>query len=398
MQFYRNLEGENGSDLGVSAAAAESTPGSVQDALLRLKRAITSHGKEVIDLSMINPDIPPPRILLDKLFEASAKPDNHRYAVSRGVRKLREAFAAKYQAAFGVTLNPENEVCVTFGTKDAVNQVLACNTQPGDCLLLGSPTYPAYHHIADCLKLRVAEFVVSADLNSTFDELHKALELHQPKVLLLNFPNNPTGLLANIDFYRKVAAVTAGKGVLVLNDFVYGEMVHGQLPAESMLSNPTLRHTAVETFSLSKAYSVPGWRVGALVGCKEIVAAVAHRKSLVDYGLFLPLQIAASAGLQAKVDCSAAIRSEYERRIRFMWNALEMSGPAPASGCCLWIPVAQGNGTEFAQKLIVEDNILVLPGEVFGKAYRNFVRIALVQPIDRLSAAAEKIRDRLMAA
>lgn len=374
-----------------------------QDALRdirELKTRMTQHGQEVYDLSMLNPDLAPPRLMLDKLLEASLKPGNHRYAVSRGIRKLREAFAVKYREAFGAALDAETEVCAAMGTKDALLQLLVALVKPGERILLGRPTYPAYMSAIRLMRLRASFFTISADEDAMLLDIERGLAGDKIKIVLLNFPNNPTGLCVSEAFWIKLLDAAERNGVFVINDFVYGEMGLSQVKPVSLLRAAGFRQRGCEIYSLSKAYSVPGWRLGAVLGNAGVIARLARVKSHADYGIFLPLQIAASAGLLAGPDLAASIVGEYRVRLQALLAGLLRAGwPAvmPQAGASLWVEIPEklcrrSGGSFSAAKLLLErQGILALPGAVFGKGYDSHLRFALVLPVEGIREVARRI-------
>ena len=375
--------------------------------LLRgLRLEMAAKGQAIFDLSMLNPDLPPPRFLLDRLLEASFKPQNHRYAVSRGVRKLREAFAVKYARAFGVRLDPESEVCATMGTKEALQHLLMVASPPGGRILLGRPAYPAYVSAARLAGLDCTFFEINPDEEVMLESIEACLRRQPVRVLLLNFPNNPTGQLVSSRFYDQLAPLCQGRVGLVINDFVYGEMAYQEPGAVSVLRTSAMRGRAVEIYSLSKAYNVPGWRVAGVLGWPEAVRELARLKAHVDYGIFLPVQYAAATALSSDSNPVAATVIEYRDRARLMASALQRGGwgvHTPEAGASIWarIPagVAQriiceakrGLSSQLCQRLLLEEGILLMPGVMFGAEYDPFVRVALVCPNEVLREAASRM-------
>lgn len=376
----------------------------------RLQRVLVDAGREIIDLSMINPDMAPPRYLLDKLSEAVGKPLNHRYAVSRGIRKLRAAFSVKYETTFGVTLDPEKEVCVCLGSKDALRHTLEAVLSPGDGVLLSYPTYPAHTSAVLLASGKPCFFSIGADETVMLTEIRNALNEHKPKCIVLNFPHNPTGRVISRGFLEAVAELAQSTGTILINDFVYGEMVLDRSrPATSVLAAASNRKNVVEVYSLSKAYNVPGWRVGALVGCESLVRTVSRLKAHVDYGLFLPLQFAAAAALTAPDDLVVSTVREYERRGKILAAGLSRSGwkvLLPEAGCCVWAEPPQGvleaaasgypqvtglSSVSLTVSLLQHHGILMSPGVVFGSSFDKFVRFALVVGEDRVREVTRRI-------
>ncbi len=355
---------------------------------LRAERgALVAAGRTFIDLSMINSDLPPPRLLLDRLMEASAKSDNHRYAVSRGVRKLREGFATKYRNRFGVNLDPEGEVCVTMGTKDALSNALQVLCAPGDGVLLGMPTYPAHLSAVRLARLTPSFFLLQQNEEAMLQDIVQSLRKGTIKLVLLNFPNNPTGISVSMQFYKELLKLTSAEGVFVINDFAYGEMSFSGNPP-SILAASTTRVLVAETYSLSKGYNVPGWRVGALLGSHEAIRNVARLKAFIDYGLFLPIQYAAAAALGATEDLTGPTVRTYQQRLRLVVKQLVERGyqvEMPSAGASLWIQI-QGSQTakDYTLRLLREQGIILMPGELFGREFSNHVRLAVVGSEERL--------------
>jgi len=359
--------------------------------LNRAKLELVSSGRALIDLSMINPDVAPPRFLLDKLLEATVKPANHRYAVSRGIRRLRESFAFKYRERFGVSRDPETEVCVTLGTKDALVSALRVVCSPGDTVALAEPTYPAHLSAIFLAGLRPLFFPLGESGAALVENLGRALASQRCAAVLVNVPNNPTGLVVSADDLGAVCRLARTHGTVVINDFVYGEMVFGGARAPSLLAAPDADGVAVETYSLSKAYSVPGWRVGALLGPEAIVRPVARLKSHTDYGLFLPLQIAAAAGLTTGASLTSAPAEQYARRAHVLVAGLRRLGwetRSPGAGASVWARLPEGVGERGAfwavERMLRRAEIFALPGAVFGERWGDYVRFALVVSEERL--------------
>ena len=362
------------------------------------KLAKISSGNAVLDLSMINPDIEPPRLLTDKLVEASLRPDCHRYGVSRGVRKLRDAFVSKYIEAFGVKLDPEYQVCVTMGSKEALVHTLMC--LPSDCrkALIGSPTYPAHLSAMELAGFRCDFFEIGWNEDRMLDAITNKLASERYGVLLLNFPNNPTGVVVSRGFYEKLRRAAEARDVFVINDFVYGEMEYQKGTAESLLTTGAGPSQAAEIYSLSKAYSVPGWRVGALLGDERVVKALGHLKAQTDYGIFLPIQEAAAAALCASSDATRPIVDCYRRRSSLLIAGLKNLGwnvSVPRAGASVWVElpgeICGGDAELFAVELLENEGIMLLPGSLFGQAYRAFVRFALVVSEEKLHDAVVSI-------
>jgi alanine-synthesizing transaminase len=354
-------------------------------------------GQQVWDLSMVNPDLAPPRIVLDRLLESVTKPTNHRYAVSRGVRRLREAFAVKYSTRFGVSLNPETQVCVCLGSKDATFHALRVLIKAGDSVVVAAPSYPAHPSAVALAGAKPIPWHVSADPNEAAKTLSSLLVASAAKVVLLNFPSNPAGAVVDSEWWREIGRVCAAHQATIINDFVYGEMTFSDAPAISALHSEQSGARCVEVYSLSKAYSVPGWRVGALVGNAEVVNAVSRIKSYADYGLFLPLQYAAAVALTTSDDIVRPTTQIYERRLRVLAAGLQGIGwkpRIPRAGACVWVEyprtlvedveVGQSRSLSVANRLLRACGVVVTPGIVFGEDYDAFVRFAAVTTEERL--------------
>jgi alanine-synthesizing transaminase len=363
-----------------------------------IKRRLILSGADLLDLSMINPDIAPSRILIDKLSEYTLKPDQHKYAVSRGIRKLREAFQIKYSKTFGVTLDEEREICALSGTKEGLYYILhSLVTASCDTVLVAAPTYPIYLSAINLIKAKPAFFNIDADESVMLTRIDEALEESGAKILLLNFPNNPTGICVSSRFWEELARITFQRGVTVINDFVYGEMGY-ESTIPSMLSARGINPLMVETYSLSKAYSVAGWRIGAALGAESIVRDVARLKSHSDYGSFLPLQHAASFALTCDTDLVSGIVGQYRRRMNILCDGLKGLGwqvnPSSA-GPYIWAKVPSqfnfATGGDFVRRLLESSQVLFTPGALYGSDYNQWVRIALVCSEEKLHQVLSRL-------
>ncbi|MCO6431727.1 MAG: aminotransferase class I/II-fold pyridoxal phosphate-dependent enzyme [Deltaproteobacteria bacterium] len=374
----------------------------VMGELNRLKIERIKSGSALLDLSMINPDMTPHRFLMDKLSEASINPAHHRYSVSRGIRKLRQAFADKYEQKFQATVDPETEICVTMGMKDALVNLLFCATRPGDTVLLGKPTYPAHLSACRLAGLNLDFFSIDSDPGTTLRNVQEKIQSSRPSVVLFNFPNNPTGISVSREFFQQVIAGFSASETLFVNDFVYGEMGFNGAPQPSLMSAPNASAKCVEIYSLSKAYCVPGWRIGALLGNPELVSKLARLKSHIDYGIFLPLQIAAAAALTCSSDLISGVVSEYHRRARDLTSGLQRLGwrvNAPQAGASVWASPPEAaasvdNGSfslALARRLLLEHSVLVMPGCLFGSEFDSFVRFALVAGCPQIHQVVQRL-------
>lgn len=360
-------------------------------------------GEQVWDLSMVNPDLQPPRLLMDRLLEFVTKGNNHRYAVSRGVRRLREAFAVKYEREFAQTISPESEVCVCLGSKDGVFNILRSTVMPGERVLIGAPSYPAHQSAVELVGGVSIAWEMPLDPEQASISLEKLLSANRPRIVLLNLPANPSGAVVGYEWWEQVAACCARHDVLLVNDFVYGEMCFSGGSAVSALIGRQHGARCVEVYSLSKAYNVPGWRVGGIVGDAEVVRNVARLKAKADYGLFLPLQYAASFALSSEEGLVTDTVNIYRRRLRVLMEGLQGVGCEmiePRAGACLWIKLPEivtclANGgsqsIDFATSLLQSENIVVTPGILFGAGYDRWIRLAAVTSEERLREASRRM-------
>lgn len=379
--------------------------GGLLNDLNRIKLERLSAGDHILDLSMINTDIAPPRYLLDRLMEASVKSSNHRYSVSKGIRKLRHAFASLYDRKFAVKLDPESEICVTMGTKDAIVNTLMLTVQSDQYVLMGQPAYPAYVSACQVCNIGVRFFEISSDPFKMIKDIECKLLDSNVRLILLNFPNNPTGITMPSQFYNDLINLVKGRNITILNDFVYGEMGHRTRAQPSLLEHAKSEVPCIESYSLSKAYNIPGWRVGALCGNSQIVARLAQLKSHIDYGIFLPLQIASSSALSSSQDLVSSTSNEYQRRSKVLCDGLMQLGwdiLQPEAGACLWARIPDSFSVQatdysvslsFAKKLLEYENVFISPGIVYGEKSDNWVRFALVLPSEQLYEVVRRIEN-----
>lgn len=370
------------------------------DELDEVKHRLLQNGVEVTDLSMINPDIPPPRFLIDKLLEAAVRPVNHRYSVSRGIRRLRQAFAQRYCSAFGVEISVEDQFCVVMGTKDGMLNALYVLCEAGDAVLVPQPTYPGTKLAVEFLGLRAFGFRQDANEVELIEEVRVLLEREKPRVVILNSPQNPTGVALSADCLKTICTEAQRQGAWVINDFVYGLMTFNGRPAPSLLAVDL--PNAIEVLSLSKALSIPGWRIGVVAGPSSVISTLAKVKAHIDYGIFLPNQIAAAAALTADVDLIAPIVRQYQARAKRAMESLVasgFSGDMPAAGCSLWMRLPEawraGGSLNFAKASLMRAQVALTPGVAFGEQFREWIRIALVRPEGELFEAVTRLRSLL---
>jgi alanine-synthesizing transaminase len=353
--------------------------------LRQLKESSLAAGRRIIDLSMINPDLPPPRLLLDRLVEATLQQKNHRYSVARGLAKLREGFAHLYRRQFSISVSADTQVCVTLGAKDAFLCSLAALCPRGTRVLLPKPTYAAYLSAIEFQGLIPLFYSVGTE-----EETLRSIELSvsaQPHIALCvcNFPHNPTGATVSSKFWQRLSEILKKDDTYIVNDFVYGELCFDGKPASSLLSCEALTGRALEIYSLSKAYSIPGWRLGAVVGDAAMVERVSRIKAHLDYGLFMPLQLAGAQALISNADLVSSARTQYAQRCGLLVKGLTQAGfsvSAPQAGCGVWaeLPKEAGLAEAFCQELALQDGVFLLPGTNFGSEFERHVRIAAVAP------------------
>jgi alanine-synthesizing transaminase len=370
-----------------------------------LKAQARGEGRDVIDLGMGNPDGPTPPHIVAKLIEAVQNPKTHGYSTSRGIAGLRRAYAAYYARRFNVELDPEREIIVTLGSKEGFANLAQAITAPGDTILVPNPCYPIHSFGFIMAGAAVRHVPVGPNLNEDgvdfLGELKKAVQhsIPAPLAIVLNFPANPTAQTVDLDFYGEVVDFCRHHGIYVLSDLAYAEIYFGDRPPPSILEVPGARDIAIEFSSLSKTYSMAGWRIGFAVGNARLIAALSRVKSYLDYGAFTPIQVAATAALNGPQDCIAEIRERYRARRDVLLDGLRQAGwevPPPAASMFAWAPVPaeyRGIGSLAFSKLLLERaNVAVSPGVGFGEYGEGFVRIALVENRQRLRQATRNIK------
>ncbi len=365
-----------------------------------LKARARAAGRDVIDLGMGNPDAPTPDHIVKKLIEAVQNPKAHGYSISRGIAGLRRAYAAYYARRFGVTLNPETEVITTLGSKEGFANLAQAITAPGDIVLVPNPCYPihAFGFIMAGASLRHVPVGRGVDF---LTELAKAVahSVPPPTALVLNFPANPTAQVVDLEFYAEVVEFCRRHDIILLSDVAYAEVYFDGPPPPSVLQVPGAKEIAIEFSSLSKTYSMAGWRIGFAVGNQRLIAALARVKSYLDYGAFTPIQVAATAALNGPQDCVEEMRQRYKARRDVVIDGLRQAAwevPVPAATMFAWAPVpprfSNMGSLAFSKLLLEEANVAVAPGVGFGEYGEGFVRIALVENRQRLRQAARNIK------
>ena len=366
----------------------------------RVKAAARNAGADIIDLGMGNPDLPAPAHVLEKLKETIGKPRTDRYSASRGIAGLRRAQAGYYARRFGVKLNPDTQVVATLGSKEGFANVAQAITAPGDVILAPNPSYPI-HAFGFLMAGGVIRSVPSEPGPQFFEALERAMihSIPRPIGVVVCYPANPTAYVADLDFYRDLVAFAKRHSILILSDLAYAEVYFDGVPPPSVLQVPGAIDVTVEFTSMSKTFSMPGWRMGFAVGNERVIAALARVKSYLDYGAFTPVQVAATAALNGPEECIAEMREIYKRRRDCMVESFGRAGwpvASPAASMFAWTPIPEQfrhlGSLEFAKLLVENAEVAVAPGSGFGEHGEGYVRIALVENEQRIRQAARNIR------
>ncbi len=365
----------------------------------RVKAAARKQGADIIDLGMGNPDLPTPEHITAKLCENANKARTNRYSASKGIPGLRKAQAAYYERRFGVRLNPETQVVATLGSKEGFANMAQAITAPGDVVLVPNPSYPI-HAFGFLMAGGVVRNVPSTPGPDYFHALERAVQHSIPKPLavIVCYPSNPTAEVADLDFYKDLVAFAKKHDIFVLSDIAYSEIYFDD-PPPSILQVQGASDVAVEFTSMSKTFSMPGWRVGFAVGNERLIAALARVKSYLDYGAFTPIQVAASAALNGPQECVDEMRAVYKGRRDVLVDSFTKAGwaiPAPSASMFAWAPIPEKfrplGSIEFAKLLVEKADVAVSPGAGFGEHGDDYVRIALVENEHRIRQAARNIR------
>jgi alanine-synthesizing transaminase len=377
-------------------------PPYVLNTVTELKAEARRRGEDIIDFGMGNPDMPTPRHIVDKLIEAVLNPRNHRYSASRGIYKLRLAICDWYKRRYDVDIDPESEAVATIGSKEGISHLALAVIGPGDVVFVPNPTYPihAYSVVIAGGDLRSIPLMPGVDF---FEELLKATKQTwpKPKLLVLNFPHNPTTEVVDKDFFVKVVDFAKEHDLMVIHDLAYADLVFDGYKAPSLLEVPGAKEIGVEFFTLSKSYNMPGWRVGFAVGNPKMIGALTRIKSYLDYGMFQPIQIAAIIALNGPQDCVDEIRETYRSRRDVLVDTFSKAGwemTKPKATMFVWgrIPEQLGmKSMEFSKFLLDKAKVAVSPGIGFGEYGDDYVRIALVENENRIRQAAKCIKRAL---
>jgi alanine-synthesizing transaminase len=366
-----------------------------------LKMAARRAGEDIIDLSMGNPDGPTPRHIVDKLVEVAQREDTHGYSVSKGIPRLRRAISQWYKRRWDVDFDPDTEAIVTIGSKEGLAHLMLAPRERGDTVLVPNPSYPIhiYGAIIAGADIRSVRMAPGVDF---FAELERAIgELFpKPKMLIIGFPSNPTAQCVELDFFEKVVALAKQHGIFVVHDLAYADITYDGWKAPSIMQVPGARDVAVEFFTMSKSYNMAGWRIGFMVGNRDLVHALARIKSYHDYGTFTPLQVAAITALEGPQECVEEIRAKYQSRRDVMVKGLHEAGwkvDNPKASMYLWCqipePYAKMGSIEFAKKLLKDAKIAVAPGIGFGDYGDDHVRIALIENESRSRQAVRGVKE-----
>ncbi|MCC0038441.1 MAG: LL-diaminopimelate aminotransferase [Brucellaceae bacterium] len=366
----------------------------------RLKASARARGADIIDLGMGNPDLPTPKTIVDKLCDVVRDPRTHRYSSSRGIPGLRRAQAAYYARRFGVKVDPETQVVATLGSKEGFANMAQAITAPGDVVLCPNPTYPI-HAFGFIMSGGVIRSMQVEPDNGFIPALERAVRhsIPKPLALIINYPSNPTAHVASLDFYKDVVAFARKNDIILLSDLAYAEIYFDGNPPPSVLEVPGAIDVTVEFTSMSKTFSMPGWRMGFAVGNERLIAALARVKSYLDYGAFTPIQVAASAALNSDGAEIEEVRNVYKRRRDVLVDAFGRAGwdvPPPAATMFAWAPIPepfrQMGSLEFSKLLVEKADVAVAPGIGFGEHGDDFVRIALVENEHRIRQAARNLK------
>jgi alanine-synthesizing transaminase len=366
----------------------------------RLKAAARNSGADIVDLGMGNPDLPAPRHVIEKLMETVGKPRTDRYSASKGIAGLRRAQAGYYARRFGVKLNPDSQVVATLGSKEGFANMAQAISGPGDVVLVPNPSYPI-HAFGFLMAGGVIRSVPADPTPEFFSALERALNHSIPKpiAVVVCYPSNPTAMVASLDFYKDLVSFAKRHDIFVLSDLAYAEVFFDNNPPPSVLEVAGATDVAVEFTSMSKTFSMAGWRIGFAVGNERLLSALARVKSYLDYGAFTPIQVAAAAALNGPEDCIHEMRAIYKRRRDVMIESFAAAGwviPPTVASMFAWVPVPLRfrhlGSLEFAKLLIEKAEVAVAPGIGFGEYGDQYVRLALVENEQRIRQAARGIR------
>jgi len=366
-----------------------------------LKQRARAAGEDVIDFGMGNPDQPTPDHIVDKLVETARRGDTHRYSQSKGIPRLRKAICDWYQRRYDVTLDPQTEAIVTLGSKEGLAHLALATTGPGDAVLVPNPSYPIHPYGFVISGADIRHVPMGENEEGFFAELESAIHNSwpRPKMLVLNFPANPTTQCVELEFYERIIAIAREHSIWVIQDLAYADLCYDGYVAPSILQVDGAREVAVEFFSMSKSYNMPGWRVGFCCGNEVLVGALARMKSYLDYGMFTPIQVAAIAALEGDQGCVGEIRDMYRSRRDVLCDGLNAAGwrvTPPRATMFVWAQVPEFyrelGSLEFSKKLLVDAKVAVSPGIGFGEYGEDYVRFGLIENEHRTRQAIRNIK------
>ena len=379
----------------------ERLPPYVFNIIGELKQQARAAGEDIIDFGMGNPDQPTPSHIVDKLIETARRGDTHGYSQSKGIPRLRKAICDWYQRRFDVTLDPASEAIVTLGSKEGLAHLALATTGPGDAILVPNPSYPIHPYGFVISGADIRHVPMGENEDDFFAELEKGIQTSwpRPKMLVLNFPSNPTAQCVELEFYERVIAVAREHSIWVIQDLAYADLCYDGYVAPSIMQVEGAKDIAVEFFSMSKSYNMPGWRIGFCVGNKALVAALGRMKSYLDYGMFTPIQVAAIAALEGDQTCVTQIRDMYQSRRDVLCSGLNAIGwhvTPPKATMFAWARIpefyrAMGS-VEFSKKLLTEAQVAVSPGIGFGEFGEGYVRFGLIENEHRTRQAIRNIK------
>jgi len=366
-----------------------------------LKAAARKRGEDIIDFSMGNPDQTTPKHIIEKLVEAAQRENTHRYSISKGIFRLRRAIAHWYRTRYEVEIDPDSEAIVTIGSKEGLAHLMLATLDAGDIVLVPNPSYPIhiYGPVISGADIRHIPMAPGVDF---FEELEKALKGSYPrqKMLIINFPSNPTAQCVDLSFFEKVVAIAKEYGIYVVHDIAYADIVFDGYKAPSIMQVPGAKDVAVEFFTMSKSYSMAGWRVGFMVGNRDLVGALARIKSYHDYGTFTPIQVASIIALEGPQDCVEEIRQTYQNRRDVLCQGLRSAGwmvDVPKATMYVWAEIPEMyrkmGSLEFAKKILLDAKAAVAPGIGFGEYGDAHVRFAMIENESRTRQAVRGIKD-----
>ncbi len=366
-----------------------------------LKMAARRRGEDIIDMSMGNPDQPTPQHITDKLVEAALRENTHGYSISKGIPRLRKAICDWYSRRYEVEFDPESEAIVTIGSKEGLAHLMLATLDRGDTVLVPNPSYPIHIYGAIIAGADIRSVRMTPDVDF-FDELQRGIKecTPKPKMMILGFPSNPTARCVELEFFERVIALARQHDILVVHDLAYADIVFDGWKAPSIMQVPGARDVAVEFFTMSKSYNMAGWRVGYMVGNKELVSALARIKSYHDYGTFTPIQVASIIALDGDQACVEEVRAMYQNRRDVLAKGLHEAGwmvEVPKASMYIWAKIPEAyaamGSLEFAKKLLAEARVAVSPGVGFGEYGDDHVRFALIENEARIRQAIRGIKD-----